>query len=36
MATGALRVIASLAMQLNRLPVSPDGKTVLFIGGLMS
>ena len=35
-ATGALRVIASPAMQLNLPSVSPDGKTVAFIGGLMS
>ncbi|MED5593522.1 S9 family peptidase [Janthinobacterium sp. P210006] len=35
-ATGALRVIASPAMQLNLPSVSPDGKTVVFIGGLMS
>ncbi|MDN2707845.1 S9 family peptidase [Janthinobacterium sp. SUN118] len=34
--TGALRVIAAPAMQLNLPSVSPDGKTVVFIGGLMS
>jgi hypothetical protein len=35
-ASGALRVIASPAMQLNLPSVSPDGQTVAFIGGLMS
>ena len=35
-ATGALRVVAAPAMQLNLPSVSPDGKTVAFIGGLMS
>lgn len=34
--TGALRVIAAPAMQMNLPSVSPDGKTVVFIGGLMS
>jgi len=33
---GALRTIAAPAMQLNLPRVSPDGKTVAFIGGLMS
>jgi len=35
-ASGALRVIAAPAMQMNLPSVSPDGKTVAFIGGLMS
>ena len=35
-ATGVLRVVAAPAMQLNLPSVSPDGKTVAFIGGLMS
>lgn len=34
--SGALRVIASPKMQMNLPRVSPDGKTVAFIGGLMS
>ncbi len=34
--TGALRVIAAPKMQMNLPRVSPDGKTVAFIGGLMS
>ncbi|MFZ4874732.1 alpha/beta fold hydrolase [Janthinobacterium sp. Mn2066] len=34
--TGALRVIAAPAMQMNAPSVSQDGKTVAFIGGLMS
>lgn len=35
-ASGTLRVIAAPAMQMNLPSVSPDGKTVAFIGGLMS
>lgn len=35
-ASGALRVIASPATQLNLPRVSPDGKTVAYVGGLMS
>ncbi|HEY2069011.1 MAG TPA: prolyl oligopeptidase family serine peptidase [Rhizomicrobium sp.] len=35
-ATGAARVIAAPRMQMNLPRVSPDGKTVAFIGGLMS
>ena len=35
-ASGKLRVIAAPAMQMNLPRVSPDGKTVAFIGGLMS
>ncbi|GGY98161.1 prolyl oligopeptidase family serine peptidase [Pseudoduganella plicata] len=35
-ATGALRVIATPATQLNMPRVSPDGATVAYIGGLMS
>ncbi|HEX4533051.1 MAG TPA: prolyl oligopeptidase family serine peptidase [Rhizomicrobium sp.] len=34
--SGALRVVAAPKMQLNLPRVSPDGKTVAFIGGLMS
>ncbi|WP_019515697.1 S9 family peptidase [Sphingomonas sp. Mn802worker] len=34
--TGAVRPIAKPAMQLNQPRVSPDGRTVAFIGGLMS
>jgi dipeptidyl aminopeptidase/acylaminoacyl peptidase len=35
-ATGALRVIAAPKLQMNLPRVSPDGKTVAFVGGLMS
>jgi dipeptidyl aminopeptidase/acylaminoacyl peptidase len=35
-ASGALRVLASPAMQMNMPRVSKDGQTVAFIGGLMS
>jgi dipeptidyl aminopeptidase/acylaminoacyl peptidase len=35
-ASGRLRVIASPKMQMNMPHVSPDGRTVAFIGGLMS
>jgi dipeptidyl aminopeptidase/acylaminoacyl peptidase len=35
-ATGAVRPIAKPATQLNQPRVSPDGKTVAYIGGLMS
>ena len=35
-ASGALRIVASPATQLNMPRVSPDGRTVAFIGGLMS
>nr|WP_317204857.1 S9 family peptidase [Janthinobacterium sp.] len=35
-ASGALRVIAAPAMQMNLPQVSPDGRSVAFIGGLMS
>ena len=35
-ASGRLRVIAAPAMQMNMPHVSPDGRTVAFIGGLMS
>jgi dipeptidyl aminopeptidase/acylaminoacyl peptidase len=35
-ATGALRTIAKPATQINMPRVSPDGKTVAFIGGVMS
>ncbi|HEX4738353.1 MAG TPA: prolyl oligopeptidase family serine peptidase, partial [Allosphingosinicella sp.] len=35
-ATGAVRRIAAPAMQMNMPKVSPDGRTVAFIGGLMS
>jgi dipeptidyl aminopeptidase/acylaminoacyl peptidase len=35
-ATGAERVIASPKTQMNYPRISPDGKTVVFIGGLMS
>lgn len=34
--TGAARVIAAPSVQMNRPRVSHDGRTVLFIGGLMS
>ncbi len=34
--SGAVRVIAAPKMQMNTPRVSPDGKTVSFIGGLMS
>jgi dipeptidyl aminopeptidase/acylaminoacyl peptidase len=34
--TGAVRRIAAPAMQINQPRVSPDGRTVSFIGGLMS
>ena len=34
--TGALRVIAAPPMQIDLPRVSPDGKTVAFVGGLMS
>jgi dipeptidyl aminopeptidase/acylaminoacyl peptidase len=36
LATGALREIAAPKTQINAPRVSPDGKTVAFIGGLMS
>ncbi|MGO4476485.1 prolyl oligopeptidase family serine peptidase [Massilia sp. 2TAF26] len=36
LATGSLRVLAAPKMQMNMPHVSPDGKTVAFIGGLMS
>ena len=35
-ASGALRVVAAPAMQMNLPQVSPDGRSVAFIGGLMS
>jgi len=35
-ASGAMRVIAAPKMQMNMPRVSPDGKSVAFIGGLMS
>ena len=35
-ATGAVRRIAAPNMQMNQPRVSPDGRTVAFIGGLMS
>jgi dipeptidyl aminopeptidase/acylaminoacyl peptidase len=35
-ASGRLRVLAAPKMQINMPRVSPDGKTVAFIGGLMS
>lgn len=35
-ATGKLRVLAAPKMQMNMPHVSPDGRTVAFIGGLMS
>ena len=35
-ATGSMRVIASPKMQMDMPRVSPDGKSVAFIGGLMS
>jgi dipeptidyl aminopeptidase/acylaminoacyl peptidase len=34
--TGALRLVASPKMQMNLPRVSPDGKSVAFVGGLMS
>ena len=34
--TGALRVIAAPSMQMSLPRASPDGKTVAFVGGLMS
>ena len=34
--TGALRVVVAPKMQMNLPRVSPDGKTVAFVGGLMS
>ena len=34
--TGALRLIAAPKMQMNMPRISPDGKSVAFIGGLMS
>jgi dipeptidyl aminopeptidase/acylaminoacyl peptidase len=36
LATGKLRVLAAPKMQMNMPHVSPDGRTVAFIGGLMS
>ncbi len=36
LASGKLRVLAAPKMQMNMPHVSPDGKTVAFIGGLMS
>lgn len=35
-ASGTLRILAAPKMQMNRPHVAPDGKTVAFIGGLMS
>jgi dipeptidyl aminopeptidase/acylaminoacyl peptidase len=35
-ASGTLRILAAPTMQMNRPRVAPDGKTVAFIGGLMS
>jgi dipeptidyl aminopeptidase/acylaminoacyl peptidase len=35
-ASGSLRVLAAPKMQMNMPRVSPDGRTVAFIGGLMS
>jgi dipeptidyl aminopeptidase/acylaminoacyl peptidase len=35
-ASGALRILAAPKMQMNMPHVSPDGRTVAFIGGLMS
>lgn len=35
-ATGTLRIIAAPKMQMNLPRVSPDGKSVAFVGGLMS
>lgn len=35
-ASGALRIVAQPATQLNMPRVSPDGRTVAYIGGLMS
>src|SRR5450830_706121 len=35
-ASGALRILARPAMQMNMPHMSPDGSTVAFIGGLMS
>ena len=34
--SGRLRILAAPKMQMNRPHVSPDGRTVAFIGGLMS
>ena len=36
LATGSTRVVAAPKMQMNAPKVSPDGRTVAFIGGLMS
>ena len=35
-ASGALRILAAPKMQMNLPHVSPDGRTVAFVGGLMS